>query len=183
MQSEELLRSLRGPGGPGAKEHPRGCPVAAVEEEPRRKEAAHPAAGARALFMCIHNNNNFTRELTSLSRLCQVYVPDGTCLPHLIYCRADQLCLSPGQAHIWQPVGKILSIWHSCPHIRFPRAIIFLSVKVFLIRFSLLGLFLGQLLSMYQQRICLSTFVSEKRLLPWYINNATTIFCSKNTHG
>lgn len=160
-----------------------GHPVAPATEEPQRKETAHPAAGARALFMCIHNNNNFTRELTSLSRLCQVYVPDGTCLPHLIYCRVDQLCLSPGQACIWHPVGKILSIWHSCPHIIFPRAIIFLSVKGFLICFSLLRLFLGLLLSICQQQICLSTFMSEKRLFLWYINNATTILCSKNTRG
>lgn len=114
--------------------------VAAVTEEPRRKETAPPATGARALFMCIHNDNNFTRELTSFSRLCQVYVPDGTCLPHLIYCRANQLCLSPGQARIWQPVGKILSIWHSCPHIIFPRAIIFLSVKGFFFKYVFLFL-------------------------------------------
>lgn len=129
---------------------------------PEGKEAAHPAAGVRAAFMQIHNNNNnFTRELTYLSRLCQVYVPDGPCLLHLIYCGADQLCLRPGQAHIWQPVGKNLCIQHSCPHILFPRAILFLSVKVFYMFFSS-WLISRTILNICQQQICLSTFMLRK---------------------
>lgn len=82
------------------------APLAAAGEEPWGRRQL-PVQQCQAPFMWIHNNNNFTRELACLSRLCQVYVPDGPCLPHLIYWRADQLRLSPGQAHIWQPVGKI----------------------------------------------------------------------------
>lgn len=86
--------------------HHHHLPSAAAGEEPWGRRQL-PVLQCQALFIWIHNNNSFTRELACLSRLCQVYVPDGPCLPHLIYWRADQLHLSPGQAHIWQLVGKI----------------------------------------------------------------------------